>query len=107
MIQLLLILKVTQYLLCEAVVHPEHVIDDLDGCDREAQNCLREQLVLVEGRMLRGGLEELVAREQDSSDHVHDTEELRVLDHEEDVLCDLVCLLVDRPVDGIHGDKRG
>lgn len=105
-VELLLDLEVAQNLLGEAVVHAEDVIDDLEGGDGETQNCLRQDLLLADVRALRG-LERLVSRQEDRGYHLDHSEELCVLDHEEDVLCYLIRLLIDGPVDRVHGDKAG
>ena len=49
-------------------------------------------------------LEVLISREQDSRDHGHNTEELCVLDYEENMVSDLVSLFIHRSVDCVHRD---
>ncbi len=73
-VQLVLYLEVIKHLLSESEIHPEYIVDDLDGDYGQAEDGLGQHLGEGDGLVLRGGLERLVPGEEDGRDHGDDAE---------------------------------
>lgn len=91
-------------MLAEAIIHTEDVVDDLDRGYGETDDSLREHLLFVVLGKLRR-LERLVPCKEDCGDHLHNTKELSVLYHKEDMIANLLSLLIDWPCHSIHRDE--
>lgn len=90
--------------MAEAIIHSEDIVDDLNRGNGEADDGLRKHLLIVVLGQL-GGLERLVPSKEDGGNHLHNAEELGVLDNKEDMIANLLSLLIDRPSHSIHRDE--
>ena len=95
--------RVFDQLLDEFYVHPYHVVQNFNAHNRQAQKGLWHNPRGFFGAIQRvlGRFKLLGMGEQQSRDHIYDTEYLCVLNNEEIVLSDFIVSFVYRSVPGV------